>query len=138
MTEIATEVEDFEPEALSDDEVELPVQAEGESKEAKAPKAPKRGELPEGKITPVQFAHELSEPKDGNKDNEDDDNWHYTNSKTGSHVVAPQMVYSYLKSAPEGQTAISSQPCGVTVARLPGRSSTVVIADSTMAGPAIA
>src|ERR1700737_1356691 len=34
-------------------------------------------------------------------------------------------------------TAMSSQPCGVTVARSPGRSSTVVVADSTIAGPAI-
>jgi hypothetical protein len=32
---------------------------------------------------------------------------------------------------------ISSQPSAVTVARSPGRNSTVVIADSTMTGPAM-
>ena len=35
-------------------------------------------------------------------------------------------------------TDISSHPFGVTVARFPGRNSTVVMADSTIAGPAIA
>ena len=34
-------------------------------------------------------------------------------------------------------TLMSSQPCGVTVAASPGRSSTVVIADSMIAGPAM-
>jgi hypothetical protein len=32
---------------------------------------------------------------------------------------------------------ISSQPSAVTVARSPGRNSTIVIADSTIAGPAM-
>jgi hypothetical protein len=64
--------------------VETP--AEG-TKEAKAKKEPKRGDLPEGYVTPVQLAKELSERKlHQNRDGETVD-------------VKPQMVYSYIKNA---------------------------------------
>jgi hypothetical protein len=83
------------------DEVETVTGATTEQKtdEPKAPAAPKRGALPEGKVTPVEFAKLLSQPLDGNKDNLDGDNWHYTNGKTGSHLVPPQMIYSYVKNS---------------------------------------
>jgi hypothetical protein len=86
-----------------DDEAEVVATTEGDAKEKteKAPAKPKRGDLDDGFITPVQFAKELSQPKDGNAENDDEDNWHYT-GKSGSHVVAPQMVYSYIRSNGEG------------------------------------
>ena len=58
-----------------------------ETKETKAKKEPKRGDLPEGYVTPVGLAKELSEKKlHKNRDGETVD-------------VKPQMVYSYIKNA---------------------------------------
>jgi hypothetical protein len=72
--------------------------AEGTSTPAKAAKEPARGDLPEGYVTPVGFAKELSKPKDGNAENTADDNFRHTD-KNGSHEVKPQMVYSYMRNA---------------------------------------
>jgi hypothetical protein len=66
-----------------------PEGTETEVKEPKAKKEPQRGNLPEGYVTPVGFAHELGKQglqkdRDGNVLTE----------------VRPQMVYSYIKNAP--------------------------------------
>jgi len=54
---------------------------EAAEKPAKAKKEPKRGELPEGYVTPVGLAKALSE-KEGVE-------------------IKPQMIYSYIKNAPK-------------------------------------
>lgn len=73
---------------LESDEVEETTNAEPKAKAEKVPAAPKRGDLPEGYVTPVQFAKALS---DGIvKDAEGNDK-----------VVPPQVVYSYIKNAPK-------------------------------------
>jgi hypothetical protein len=89
--------ENDEVEDLSD----APVESEGGEKPAKkaAAKEPSRGQLPDGHVTPVGLAHALSQPLDGNPENLDPSNWRYTKKTDGSHVVAPQMVYSYIKNA---------------------------------------
>lgn len=94
-----TEFEDVDVPA-EDDEVEEIATGEATEAEAKPKKevAPKRGDLQEGDVTPVQLAKELSKPIDGNPENEDPSNWRYTKKTDGSHVVVPQMVYSYLKN----------------------------------------
>jgi hypothetical protein len=69
-------------------------------KEKKAKKEPARGALPEGYVTPVGLATELSKPIDGNADNKDNSNYYHTD-KNGEHLVRPQMVYSYKKNAPK-------------------------------------
>jgi hypothetical protein len=104
ISEVDVPAEDDETEDVSgaDD-------TEAAEKPAKEPAKPKRGELPEGLVTPVQLAHELSKPLDGNADNLDESNWRYTHSKTGSHVVLPQMVYSYLKNAGAGKNPLNIQ-----------------------------
>jgi hypothetical protein len=86
---------DDEVEDVSGAEVDNTEKTDKPVKETK----PKRGDLPEGLVTPVQLAKELSKPLDGNAENLDDSNYRYTHSKNGSHVVVPQMVYSYLKGA---------------------------------------
>jgi hypothetical protein len=57
-----------------------------ESKPAKEKKAPARGDLPEGFVTPVGFATVVT------------DRELHTN-KAGEHTVPPQMVYSYIRNA---------------------------------------
>lgn len=94
--EVVEEVDVVDDEA-EDVQVEAP-EATAEGEKPKNESAPKRGDLPEGLITPVAFAKLLSQPIDGNPENKDDSNYRYTHSKTGDHTVAPQMVYSYLKS----------------------------------------
>jgi hypothetical protein len=59
---------------------------------------PKRGQLPEGYVTPVGLATLLSQPKDGNAENTDASNFRHTD-RNGGHDVKPQMVYSYIKNA---------------------------------------
>jgi hypothetical protein len=86
------------------DEVETTEGGEQAEKPAKAKKEPAKGDLPEGYVTPVGLAKELSKPKDGNPDNDDADNWYHT-GKNGLHEVKPQMVYSYIKNAPENSKA---------------------------------
>jgi hypothetical protein len=61
-----------------------------EAKAEKEPAKPKRGDLPEGWVTPIQFAKVLGEKglhtdRDGNVVDE----------------VKPQMVYSYMKNSPK-------------------------------------
>jgi len=95
-----------EVEVVTPEDGETDVVAEGDTgtkpaKEAKAPKEPARGDLPEGYVTPVGFAKIISEPKDGNKENKEPSNWYHTSGKDGSHEVRPQMVYSYMKNAPK-------------------------------------
>ena len=74
-------------------EVEETVETtEGETTEAKAPKAkkePARGELPEGFVTPIGLAKELTARQ-------------LHRNKAGEVVeVRPQMVYSYINNAPK-------------------------------------
>lgn len=58
--------------------------------EAKPQKAParKRGDLPEGYITPIGFAKLATELK-------------LHTDRQGGHEVKPQMVYSYMRNAPK-------------------------------------
>lgn len=74
------EVEDFSGEV---DEVETSTASKTEKPKKEAP-ARKRGTLPEGYVTPVGLAKELTERGFG-KD---------------KGVLAPQIVYSYIKNAP--------------------------------------
>jgi hypothetical protein len=75
------------------DEPEEEIDASETTTEAKAekePAKPKRGDLPEGWVTPIQFAKVLGEKglhtdRDGNVVDE----------------VKPQMVYSYMKNSPK-------------------------------------
>ena len=57
--------------------------------EAKAPKEPARGELPEGYVTPIGLAKELTA------------RGLHTNREGTVTEVKPQMVYSYIKNAPK-------------------------------------
>jgi hypothetical protein len=93
-------VEEVDTPDAETEEVTAPTEAasNGESKPAKAAKEPARGDLPDGFVTPVGLAKKLSEPKDGNKENDDASNWYHTD-KNGSHEVKPQMVYSYKNNA---------------------------------------
>jgi hypothetical protein len=85
VEDLDTEVEDF-----TDDETdEAPAEdGDGETTESKA-KGPKRGELPEGYVTPIGLAKELT--KRGL----------HTNREGKQVEVRPQMVYSYKKNAPK-------------------------------------
>jgi len=95
-----SEVEAVTPD--ESDEVDTVATEDGEqaAKEPKAKKEPARGDLDEGYVTPVGLAKLLSQPKDGNAENNDPDNWYHTD-KNGGHEVRPQMVYSYKKNAPK-------------------------------------
>jgi len=145
VTEETTTVEEFQPELevdgegieevdvpAEDDEAEVIASTEGsdtsEEKPAKEPAAPKRGDLPEGFITPVAFAKVLSQPLDGNAENLDPSNWRYTHSKSGDHVVAPQMVYSYIRSAKDGKNPLATQT--VTDSNGVQRENILVLADA--------
>jgi hypothetical protein len=83
-----TAVQEPDVEAITgsvDTEVDVPGSSTPAT-DAPAPKAkaePKRGELPEGYVTPIGLAKALSQEKDGTNDS-----------------VKPQMVYSYIKNAP--------------------------------------
>jgi hypothetical protein len=84
------------PEVDTPDELDTVVD-ESDSTEEKAPKVkkePARGALPEGYVTPVGLANELSDKQDANG------NFYHT-AKDGSHKVPPQMVYSYMRNAPK-------------------------------------
>ena len=77
-------------EVVETEEVENTPEASGEkAATAKAKAEPKRGTLPEGYVTPVGLAKELS--KRGLQKNRDG---------VVLETVAPQMVYSYIKNAP--------------------------------------
>lgn len=75
--------EDTDIPAATDNETDTP--AEGAA-EPKAKKEPARGDLPEGVLTPVGFAKELTKLE-------------LHTAKDGSHEVKPQMVYSYIRNA---------------------------------------
>jgi hypothetical protein len=99
VTPTFTEAEDL----TEDDEVDLDVEepdadqedveevaAEEKAETQKVGEKPKRGDLPEGWVTPIQFAKILGEKglhtdRDGNVVKE----------------VKPQMVYSYMKNSPQ-------------------------------------
>ena len=76
---------------VENDELESVETVDGEKKTKTAkPKAePKRGELPEGYVTPIGLAKILSE------------RGLHTNREGVQVEVKPQMVYSYIKNAPE-------------------------------------
>lgn len=78
------------PDVDAPDEVEETVDAPETATETKtkAKAEPKRGELPEGYVTPVGFAKVLTERK-------------LQTAKDGSTDVKPQMVYSYIKNSPK-------------------------------------
>jgi hypothetical protein len=85
------EVTDVDPNELEDNSVvtdqEKAGQGEADPSKNSAPKAPKRGELPEGFVTPTGLAKVLTER-----------GLHRTrDGKPGE--VKPQMVYSYIKNA---------------------------------------
>jgi hypothetical protein len=76
------------------DEVETVEESNGkEAKAPKAPKEPKRGTLPEGYVTPVGLAGVLSE------------RGLHQNRAGETVAVQPQMVYSYIRSAPKDDPA---------------------------------
>lgn len=83
----AEEVEELDEELEDTEETEPEEDSEEETEKA-APKV-KRGELPEGYVTPVGLAAVLTERK------------LYVNRKGEVAEVKPQMVYSYIKNAPK-------------------------------------
>jgi hypothetical protein len=92
------DVENPEVEVVDESEVEtVEATTEGE-KPAKEKKGPKRGSLPEGYVTPIGLAKELSKSY---KDADGNDVFYHTD-KNGGHEVRPQMVYSYKNNAPQG------------------------------------
>jgi hypothetical protein len=74
------------------DEVDTPATAESSDKAPKAEKAPARPPVPEGYVTPVEFAKQLTE----HLEKQGASNKNGPISKT--NPVPPQMVYSYIKS----------------------------------------
>jgi hypothetical protein len=77
-------------EEVDEPEEEVTEETTTEAKAEKEPAKPKRGDLPEGWVTPIQFAKVLGEKglhtdRDGNVVDE----------------VKPQMVYSYMKNSPK-------------------------------------
>src|SRR4051812_35340839 len=98
-TELDENFVDPDDELETGEEVDLDVEEVDETEETdepeakdkdKAPAKPKRGDLPEGLVTPIQFAKILGE------------RGLHTN-KEGQVVrdVKPQMVYSYMKNSPQ-------------------------------------
>lgn len=71
------------------DEVVAPSEETTTAKEPKQKKEPARGELPEGYVTPIGLAKILTEKG------------LHTNKAGETVEVRPQMVYSYMKNAPE-------------------------------------
>jgi hypothetical protein len=90
-TVVEPEIEDQDVEAFEEDETEEVETPKAEKKAAKAKATRKRGDLPKGYVTPVGFAHLLTEWGYGGVDPEDGEKF----------VVPPQMVYSYIKNAPK-------------------------------------
>lgn len=70
------------------DEAAVPTEGETPAKTQKAKKEPARGVLPEGFVTPIGLAKELTTRE-------------LHTDKNGGHEVRPQMVYSYKKNAPK-------------------------------------
>jgi hypothetical protein len=85
-TETDLDVEAVEPDA----DVEETDGAEATTSEAKAPAAPKRGDLPEGFVTPIGFAKIVGEK-----------GLHTDRNGDVVRDVKPQMVYSYMKNSPK-------------------------------------
>lgn len=79
-----SDVENVENEAVETEEVET---IEGGEKKATAKKEPKRGELPEGYVTPVGLAKVLTEKG------------MHKNRAGEVTEVKPQMVYSYIRNS---------------------------------------
>jgi hypothetical protein len=80
---------DVDTDLESDEVEEVPAGSPATPKAVKAPTAPKRGDLPEGYVTPVMFAKYLTENglvKDGDGNDK---------------AIPPQVVYSYIKNAPK-------------------------------------
>jgi hypothetical protein len=85
LSEDVTPVEDLDVEAVADDETEeVAIDSTSATAKAAKPTGPTRGDLPEGYVTPVGLAHALTKEGLGGE----------------GKVVPPQMVYSYMKSAP--------------------------------------
>jgi hypothetical protein len=76
-----------EVETVETEEVAVEATEFAEEKPKKEKKGPARGDLPEGYVTPVQLAKELTDKK------------MHTNRQGEVAEVAPQMVYSYIKNA---------------------------------------
>jgi hypothetical protein len=76
-----------EVETVETEEVAVEATESAEEKPKKEKKGPARGDLPEGYVTPVQLAKELTDKK------------MHTNRQGEVAEVAPQMVYSYIKNA---------------------------------------
>lgn len=78
-------IDDVDIEDEGEDVVDAPEAKEKVKKE----KAPARGDLPEGYVTPVELAKVLTERK------------MHTNRQGEVAEVKPQMVYSYIRNAPK-------------------------------------
>jgi hypothetical protein len=76
------------PDFDAEDEVAELVEGEKPAEKEKAKKEPARPPVPEGKVSPVQFAKILSK--------------HLTEKRGEETTVAPQVVYSYIKNNGEG------------------------------------
>lgn len=85
------EVEDLDVDTLEDELEEIAGETEDKpkAKAEKVPAAPKRGDLPEGWVTPVAFAKYMTE-NDLHRDKDDN-----------VAELKPQVVYSYIKNAPK-------------------------------------
>jgi hypothetical protein len=82
--------EDFDVDAPDEGEEEVvATEGTGEGK-AKEPAKPKRGDLPEGWVTPIQFAKILGER-----------GLHKNREGEAVSEVRPQMVYSYMRNSPK-------------------------------------
>ena len=79
---------------------EAPEAADGEAKPDAKPSKNKRPPVPEGFITPVAFAKELTK------------HLHESGDLDADAEIPPQMVYSYLKSNSKGDNAFPQYPGG--------------------------
>jgi len=90
MSDHALADEDFDVDTdLESEEIEDTSSTEPKAKAEKAPAAPKRGDLPEGWVTPVAFAKHMTE------------NQLHTDKDGNVAELKPQVVYSYIKNAPK-------------------------------------
>lgn len=85
----APEVDVDETVAVDEELETVPVEDEKPAKTPKAKKEPARGTLPEGYVTPIGLAKELTA------------RGMHTNREGQVVAVAPQMVYSYINNAPK-------------------------------------
>jgi len=85
------EVEDFDVDTADEDleDVEETGDETPKVKAEKAPVAPKRGDLPDGWVTPVAFAKYMTE------------NQLHHDKEGNVAELRPQVVYSYIKNAPK-------------------------------------